>query len=276
MTIEIGTQTYTWQMSGGKYDGRLDHILEVAGKAGFAGVEPETRFLGHLEEAAALKAALERNQVALPALTLVEDWLSPRETEEERTRADACIQLLESFPGTLLNLCQMPGNDRENLQERQNNLLSCVNEIARRAVDRGIRVGYHPNSPSGSIYRTADDYKILLDGLDPKVIGYIPDAGHIAKGGMDPLSIIKEYYETVVHVHYKDMYEDGRWAPLGEGDIDDQEITRFLVGKGYQGWVVVEDECDEAVVDPDKIASADGIYVAEKLIPIVGGVEVAQ
>lgn len=269
MGIQIGTQTYTWQMSGGKYDGKLDHILKVAGKAGFAGVEPETRFLGRLEDPVLLKEELEANQVRLPALTLVEDWLGDGESEAERERADACIQILESFPGTLLNLCQMPGEDRENLEERQRNLLACVNQIARRAADKGIRVGYHPNSPAGSIYRTREDYKVLLDGLDAEVIGYIPDAGHIAKGGMDALEIIKEYRELVVHVHYKDMFEDGRWAPLGKGSIDDQEITRYLVETGYDGWIVVEDECDEAVVDPDRIASDDGIYVREKLIPIV-------
>ncbi|MEM9160794.1 MAG: sugar phosphate isomerase/epimerase family protein [Verrucomicrobiota bacterium] len=275
MAIQIGTQTYTWQMSGGKYDGRLDHILRVARQAGFAGVEPETRFLGRLEDPKLLAEALKENDVILPALTLVEDWLNPTETEEERQRADECIQILESFPDTLLNLCQMP-TVRENLQERQRNLLSCVNGIARRAADSGIKVGYHPNSPAYSIYRTEEDYKVLLGGLDNRYIGYIPDAGHIAKGGMDPLSIIREYYDAVVHVHYKDMYQDGRWAPLGRGDIDDQEITRFLVERGYEGWIVVEDECDEAVVDPDQIASDDGVYVTENLIPIVNSLEIAK
>jgi inosose dehydratase len=276
MAISIGTQTYTWQMSGGTYDGRLDHILEVACRTGFAGVEPETRFLGRLEDPALLKEALQKNDVALPALTLVEDWRLPEETPDEQARANACIEILKQFPETLLNLCQMPGSDRDNLQARQKNLLSCVNVIARRATDAGIRVGYHPNSPEGSIYRTEEDYKILLAGLDSSVIGYIPDAGHIAKGGMDPLAIIKQYIDRVVHVHYKDMYRDGRWAPLGKGDIDDQAITRSLVEAGYNGWIVVEDECDEAVVNPDQIAADDGVYVAEKLIPIVKNAEATK
>lgn len=271
MSIQIGTQTYTWQMCGGAYDGRLDHILKIAAKAGFAGVEPETRFLGELEDPEKLKQAMTENGLQLPAITLVEDWREPSETIGERERADACIQVLKHFPGTILNLCQMPGSDRDNLRERQRNLLLCSNEIARRATDLGITVGYHPNSPSGSIYRTAEDYEILLNGLDDSVIGYIPDAGHIAKGGMDPLEIIQRYFDRVVHVHLKDMYVDGRWAPLGKGDIDDQEITRYLVDKGYRGWLVVEDECEEAELDPDRIASEDGIYINEVLVPIVSG-----
>lgn len=269
MAIRIGCQTYTWQMSGGRFDGRLDHIIAVASRAGFAGVEPETRFLGALADPVRLAARLAEFQVDLPALTLVEDWRQPEETTAERERADACLALLKHFPGTLLNLCQMPGEDRADLPERQRNLLRCVNAIARRAHDRGIRAGYHPNSPAGSVFRTAEDYEVLIEGLDERFIGYIPDAGHIAKGGMDPLAIVRRYFPRVNHVHLKDMDEAGNWAAMGRGSIDDQGITRFLVEQGYDGWIVVEDECPAAVDDPDSVALADGGYVSAVLRPLV-------
>ncbi len=35
---------------------------------------------------------------------------------------------------------------------------------------------------------------------------------------MDPLSIVKEYHELVNCINYKDMFTDGQWAPMGEGD----------------------------------------------------------
>lgn len=276
MGVRIGCQTYTWQMSGGRYDGRLDHIIHIASEAGFEGVEPETRFLGALADPGRLAARLEEFMIELPALTLVEDWRHPRETDDERRRADACIDLLGHFPSTLLNLCQMPGADRKDLAERQRNLLACANAIAARAHDRGIVVGYHPNSPAGSVFRTADDYEILLNGLDERTIGYIPDAGHIAKGGMDPLEIIQRYYARVNHVHFKDMDAAGNWAAMGLGEIDDQAITRFLVRQGYEGWIVVEDECDAAITDPDGITRGDGRYVAQVLRPLVAKLEGAS
>lgn len=269
--MQLGCQTYTWQMVEGKYDGKLGHILGVAARAGFAGVEPETRFLGPLEDPVRLAEALAATGLQLPALTLVEDWVLADETDGERARADRCLDILQHFPATLLNLCPMPGADRENLAERQRNILTCLNQVARRAVDRGIKVGVHPNSFAGSAFRSADDYRLLLDGLDAGLAGYIPDAGHIARGGMDPLTIIRTYLDRVVHVHFKDKTANGEWAPMGVGVIDFTGITRFLQSSGYDGWLIVEDECAAAVDDPDGVTMADGRYMRDVIGPLVGG-----
>lgn len=267
MPIQVGCQTYTWQMSG-RYDGRLDHILGVAARAGFTGVEPETRFLGRLADPARLADALAATGRALPAVALVETWTGEQETADEHERADRCIALLKHFPATLLNLCPLPGTDRENLAQRQRNILARVNAVAVRAAAAGLKVGVHPNSFPGSAFRSEADYRVLLDGLDPRVVGYIPDAGHIARGGMDPLAIIKRYRELVCHVHFKDMTAGGAWAAMGAGVIDFPSITRYLAESGYTGWLVVEDECDAAEHDPDGTTLADGRYMSDVILPL--------
>ena len=266
----LACQTYTWQMSG-DYVGRLDHILSLPGKTGFEGVEPETQFLGKLADPNAMAAALKESGVELAALCLVEDWLAPEETAEERARADECLAFLERFPGTLLNLCQMPTTrpaDPGELAARQKSLLSCVHAIAARARDRGIVSAYHPNSPDESIYRTQEDYRVLLDGLD-EVLGWVPDCGHIARAGMDPLALITEHRPLVRHIHYKDMEQDGTWAEMGHGKIDYLAITQFLVDTGYDGWIVVEDESDRAVPEPDQVTLDDWVWIEKNLVPIV-------
>ena len=265
--IKIGCETYTWQMPGEQYKGKLEHIMEITAKAGFQGIEPETSFLQHLSDPKLMQEALQQYNQELAVLAYVEDWQMPQETEQERARADQWIEYLQHFPDTLFLLVQMPGQDRSNLQERQQNLLKCVNQIARRAADQGIECSYHPNSPEGSVYRTEEDYKILLNGLDASVIKYTPDVGHIAKGGMDPLAIIRQYRKLVNCVHYKDMYDNGEWAQMGKGDIDFDSITRDLVDSGFEGWIILEDECDEAITDPDGITLADGVYVKDVLKP---------
>ena len=151
----------------------------------------------------------------------------------------------------------------------KNNLLNCVNAIAERASAKGIECSYHPNSPLGSIYRTEEDYKILLDGLNSQYIGYTPDVGHIAKVDMDPLSIIKQYRDLINLVHYKDIYEDGQWAPTGKGVINFRDITNYLQESGYEGWIIMEDECDEAIEDPDGVTFHDGKYIESQLKPLI-------
>jgi inosose dehydratase len=216
-----------------------------------------------------MKETLEKHNLELTALCHVEDWLNPKETDEEKANADKWMNFLSHFPETIYLLVQMPGTDRKNLEERQQNLLSCVNSIAERAKDAGIVSSYHPNSPEGSIYRTEEDYKILLHGLNSNWIGYTPDVGHIAKAGMDPVSIVKEYRSLINLIHFKDMFADGSWAQTGEGIIDFIDITHYLIDTAYKGWIVMEDECDRAISDPDGLTLDDGIYINTHIKPML-------
>lgn len=270
--IKMGCQTYTWQMSGELYLGRLDHIIAVAGKSGFQGVEPETQFLGALRDPGVMRDHLDRAGIELASICLVETWRQPRENDAERDAADWVIDYLaRNFPGTLLNLCPYPGNDRSDLEERQANQLFCMNAVAARAEQKGLVAAYHPNSPEGSVCRTREDYDRMLNGLDARVLKWVPDVGHMAKGGMDPLAVMTAFRPLIAHVHYKDMTAAGEWARMGEGIIDFEGITTFLCDTGYQGWLVVEDESPEAEAEPDKVASLDGQYMKARLAPLAAG-----
>ena len=260
--VKIGCQTYTWQMVGDDYLGRLDHIIKIAGTAGFAGLEPEIRFLGALRDPGLMKAHLDAAGIELASLCIVEDWRDKTETDAERAEADWAIDFLAShFPKAVFNICPMPGADRSDLRERQDNQLACMNAIAARAADKGLVSAYHPNSPQGSVCRTDQDYDRMLNGVDSDVLQWIPDIGHIAKGGMDVLDILKTYRSLIAHVHFKDMTADGHWAMMGKGIIDFDAITDFLVSSDYNGWLVVEDESPVAERDPDGVVSSDAVYM---------------
>ena len=249
---------------------RLDHIIKIAAAAGFAGVEPETRFLGELADAQKMKFHLDKNGIELASLCLVEDWQSHEENEEERKNAEWVIDYLaENFPKTVLNLCPMPGANRSNLRGRQEAQLACMNAIAKRAADRGLVSAYHPNSPAGSVCRVKEDYEFMLKGLDAEVLGWIPDVGHLAKGGIDPLTMMQKYSSIIKHVHYKDMSKEGAWEAMGKGIIDFKSITSFMASLDFDGWLVVEDECKQAELDPDGITKADGVYIQEVLEPLL-------
>ncbi len=267
--IKLACETYTWQMPGEQYKGKLEHIFDVCSRSGFAGVEPETSFMGALADPVKMKEALQHYQLELAVLCIVEDWKNPQETAEERSRADQWISFLEYFPETVLLTVQMPGQNREHLSQRQQHMIACVNDLSRRAAEKGIICSNHPNSPQGSVFRNASDYEILLQGLDLEATGFCPDLGHIAKGGMDPLAVVKKYRQYVNLVHYKDMYTNGEWAATGEGDIDLLTVTSYLKETNYQGWIIMEDECDEAITDPDGLTIRDGRYIAENIKPLL-------
>ena len=268
--IRFGCQFYTWQMSGQRYVGQLPHLTQVIAGAGFAGIEPETGMLGaYYEDPAALKDVLDQQGLALGALTLVPDWLGPAETEQERADAERVFNYLRAFPGTRLVLVQMPGQDRSNLRQRQQNALACINAVAARAADRGLACSYHPNSPPGSVFRTREDYQILLDGLDGRVISFAPDTGHVARGGMDVLELFETYRPLIQHVHFKDMTAAGEWTAMGAGVIDFPRLVARLRDSGYDGWIMIEEESVEAETDPDGATRQNGVYLRQTLLPLV-------
>lgn len=265
--IRFGCQTYSWQMSGETYRGRIRHMAGVAAAAGFDGIEPEVVMLGQHRAPADMTPILSQTGLELVSIVLVEDWAEPQETAAERSNADHYIDYLRQFPAAVLVLCQMPGRDRDRLGERQRNLLACANEIGRRAADQGVRCTFHANSPAGSVFRTAADYEVLLGGL-AGTVGWTADVGHIANGGMDPLGTLRAYRDRLDHIHFKDMDERGGWVPTGSGVIDFPALTSYLNETGFAGWIVLEDESPEAGRDPDEATHRNGRYVTSHLRPL--------
>lgn len=260
--LRYACQTYSWQMSIDRYRGRVDHMVATAAEAGFAGFEPELVMLGDRWSPAGLKDTLAAHALQLAALVLVEPWRGSVETDAERAEAELLIGAAASFPGTRIVLCPYPGEDRVDLRERQRNAIACMTAVAERAADRGVACTFHPNSPAGSVFRTAEDYAVMADLL-PETIGYTPDLGHIARGGMDPLTVVRDWRSRVDHVHVKDLAADGTWAETGAGVVEVRAVLDFLVATGFDGWVTFEDESPQAESDPDRATRRNGRFVAE-------------
>ncbi|MCH2207135.1 MAG: sugar phosphate isomerase/epimerase [Lentisphaerales bacterium] len=281
MSIKIGCEHYAWVMAGcieqqDPYYDKIDHIAKVVGKAGFEGFEPIDKFLYSFYDNERLAEAMKEAGIELSSVVLLDDWLNPKETDAEKEASDKLIDFMaKHFPEAVVMLCQMPTTRDENhLAERHDNLISCINEISRRAAGKGLTCSYHPNSPETSIWRDASDYEKLLPRLDEKVLGWTPDVGHMAYRDMDPIKLMRDYRSIINHVHYKDMHADKSWALMGEGIIDFKTITKDLVDTNYKCWIIVEDECERSVNEPDTVTVECGDYSKEVLEPIIGKVTV--
>jgi inosose dehydratase len=268
MPFRFGCQVYSWYMNGRgqTYRNRLDHIIAVAARAGFAGIEPLHFWMGDLSDPARLEACLQRHGITLAAVALLLEWNGEEETAVERAESDAVIDLLARYPGTTLCAAQV-SQGRFEVRERQTRLVRNLNAVAARAADCGVACAFHPSSPPRSITRSAEDYAAVLNGLDRRVIGWAPDVGHIVNGGMDPLTTMREYAELIRLVHFKDWDGAPEWAVMGRGQIDFAAITRWLRDRQFGGWIVCEDEGQEAEHDPDGVMLKDGAWLREVLIP---------
>ena len=268
LPFRFGSEVYTWFMNndGKTHAGRLGHMIEVIAKAGFTGIQPIHFWMGDLSDPDRLEAKLKEQGIELAAIALALDWNGTEENEKERLEADQTISLLKRFPGAILCTVQKPSG-RYNLVERRNNLISIVNAVSRRAMEKGVPCSFHPNSPHSSITRTEEDYQVILGSLDKEATGWTPDVGHIINAGMDPLEKMKEYESLINHVHYKDWNGEPEFALMGKGKVDLVGITQWLKDRNYKGWIICEDEGVEALGDPDFVTRHDGQWITDTLIP---------
>lgn len=130
--------------------------------------------------------------------------------------------------------------------------LKITEEIARASR---LRVVLHPHY--GTFVETARDSLKAIEGSE---IGICLDTGHLALAGDDPLDLVSLAADKIHHVHLKDLdalladkvrrgtisYQDaikqGLFRPLGQGDIDIENIIASLESAGYAGWYVLEQD----------------------------------
>lgn len=55
---------------------------------------------------------------------------------------------------------------------------------------------------------------------------------------------------------------------MGEGITDFPRLIRMLQDADFDGWVMVEEESDDAKTDPDTATLINGKYLVETLLPL--------
>ncbi|MCY4531476.1 MAG: TIM barrel protein [Gammaproteobacteria bacterium] len=267
--FKYGCESYSWVMSGDKYIGDIPHLCKVISQAGLAGIETSLRMAARYgTDPALMGEVLKEYDLALVATSLGGSFgESPRLSEEERTAAEQVFDYISHFPEPRLSLSHY-SRGRENLLIRQRNAMACYNEIGRMATECGIACALHPSSYPTSIFITDSDYRVMLDEMDPEAVKYCPDTGHIVNGGMDVYEIFATYMSIIGHVHMKDITEDKKWAPNGEGSIDFPRLMMMLDEANYEGWIVFEEESDAAREDPDAATLKNGRYLVETILPL--------
>lgn len=130
--------------------------------------------------------------------------------------------------------------------------------VARLARDHGLVTAFHPHA--ATYIETEAEIDELLRRTDPELVGLCLDTGHVMYGGGDPAVLAKRHASRIRHVHLKDVRMDvlaearsggfdfaaavgrGVFAPLGAGDAPIGAVLDALLGQGYDGWLVVEQD----------------------------------
>lgn len=136
-------------------------------------------------------------------------------------------------------------------------MAEALNEIGRRTAAFGMRLAPHPHI--GATVILEHEIRALMNLTDPKLVWMVLDTAHLALAGMDPLTVMRDYYPRMAEVHYKDVPARFRkrgnpvpkdntdpvtggslFQPMGTGGVDFAAIHAFLQEQKYKGWILLD------------------------------------
>jgi Sugar phosphate isomerases/epimerases len=114
--------------------------------------------------------------------------------------------------------------------------------IGKKCEAAGLKLLYHNHD--FEFKENADgvvpiDY--LLENTDPKYVNFQMDLFWVTKAGADPVAYFEKYPGRFKSWHVKDMDEEGKFAPVGEGNIDFGRILKEKETSGMVKYFVEQD-----------------------------------
>ena len=155
--------------------------------------------------------------------------------------------------------------------------------IARAVRDEtGLPVAFHHHC--AGYVETPEEIARLLDMTDPDLLGLVFDTGHYLYGmglvdGQRVLDGLDRFGERIRHVHFKDCQpqiaqrartegwdyftavQHGVFCELGLGAVPFAAIAEWLRVRGYQGWIVVEQDVLPGMGSPKASAERNRAYL---------------
>ena len=286
--IRIGVNPIVWSNDdfhdlGG--DIPLERCLSEARDAGYAGIELGHKFPRDPER---LRPLLDER-----GLELVSGWhstyLLERPLAEERVRFGEHADFLRAMGCSVAivaecSRCTYTDPDAELRfpsavgpldEEAWSCLAAGLDELSDLARARGLRAAYHPHV--GTVVQSRDEIYALMERT--RSLELLADSGHLALAGADPVSVLRDHRDRVVHVHLKDVREDvarrvrggdysfskavreGVFTVPGDGGIDYRPVFELLAESAYTGWLVVEAEQDPTKAPPRRYAGTARDYL---------------
>lgn len=277
MTSKIGHTALVWTFDDVE---NFKHAIRTCGQLGFRGTEIAGNLYDQMaSDKVALRAALDASDVTLAAMFQFGEWTEPEAAREMVETATRWSGAIADIGGSILVV--VPGHrERERYTTEDFHVMAgTMNKCGEVALAAGITAAVHPHW--GTTVETEAEIDLLLSFLDERLVGFAPDSGQIAKGGGDPVAVIKRHIGRVRHVHLKDLSSDWPrlrdegvplnspkgYAELGEGTVDLDGFLRVLDDANFSGWLLAE--LDESRYTPDRSAEINRDFLWKRFGPLM-------
>ena len=137
------------------------------------------------------------------------------------------------------------------------NIVAALNDMCKALADIGVIGVLHQHT--GTTVELRDEVYGVLDAVDTRYVKFGPDIGQLAKGGSDPVQVVKDFLPIIRHAHLKDFDGGPHWAaycPLGKGKVNVPAVLDLLETQQELKIVMVE-------LDPSRNAPLTPVQTAE-------------
>ncbi|SDR01535.1 sugar phosphate isomerase/epimerase family protein [Flagellimonas zhangzhouensis] len=117
-----------------------------------------------------------------------------------------------------------------------------LTELGKKCEKEGIQLLYHNHDMELKVDENGDkplDY--LLEHTDPKYVNFQMDLFWMTRANADPVAYFEKYPGRFKSWHVKDMDQQDRFAPVGQGKIDFKRILDHKEASGMQHFFVEQD-----------------------------------
>ncbi|MEZ2218387.1 sugar phosphate isomerase/epimerase family protein [Rhizobium sp. RCC_161_2] len=252
--LKVGCQTFTWEMLGKAWTGTPDDLLSAISAGGYSGIEITDTMISHYAaKPGDFAKALKDNGLQLVSFAFgsKSGFTVAEAITDDLATTQRWIDYAAQFPRALVSIgsatvvSEGPRADKFAIAAEFYNRAGALGKAS------GVDVAVHPSSHHNTLLFDRADYDRIFALLDPALVGWVPDTGHILRGHEDILDTMHTYQDRIRYLHVKDVDANDRWAMLGKGVLDTPAVIN-LVAKAprFNGWLVLEEESETAGENP--------------------------
>lgn len=113
-----------------------------------------------------------------------------------------------------------------------------IAELGRQIRAEGLRLTLHQHAPE--LAENGREWRHMMNGTDPKQVEICLDVHWILRGGLDPMTMLKESMPRLASLHLRNS-KNGVWLEdLADGEVDYRAVAAELRKNAFRGWLVVE------------------------------------
>ncbi len=238
----LAVQAYVWQQQLARekrsFADGLPGVFESFASAGYHHAELTSLFVAPAV-VARTAALLKQHKLNLP---IIYNGGAMHTEAEAQATIKQCIEVAATAQSLGAKALDVNCNPKPKQERKSDEELAvqarAIDQLAREIHTRGMRLFIHQHAPE--MKENAREWRHILAHTDPKLVEICFDVHWALRGGMDPMTLLRECSSRLGALHLRNS-KNGVWLEdFSDGEVDYRAVASHLKKTGFSGYLVVE------------------------------------